>query len=67
VYAINSNGSSTASRIGAGATINSLPQLMAMPILEEETDETITVSWNSSSRSRMQYQLHGDGEADGDF
>jgi hypothetical protein len=40
---------------------------MAMPILEEETDETITVSWNSSSISRMQYQLYGDGEADGDF
>jgi hypothetical protein len=47
--------------------MNTLPQVMSMPILEEETTNTITVSWNSSSRSGVQYELWGDGDADGNF
>jgi hypothetical protein len=67
VYAINGNGQSIASRVASGVTMNTLPQVMSMPTLEEETTNTITVSWNSSSRSGVQYELWGDGDADGNF
>ena len=47
--------------------MNTLPQVMTMPILEEEIDDSITVSWNPSTRSGVTYELIGDGDEDGIF
>jgi hypothetical protein len=35
---------------------------MAMPILEAETKNTITVNWNPSPRTGVVYELYGDGD-----
>jgi hypothetical protein len=67
VYAINGNGQSAASRVASGTTMNTLPQRLTMPILEDETSDTITISWIPSQRQGVEYELWGDGNADGIF